>query len=333
MYDLLGFSLTLALLLTINLLATLLATALWRVLAHKATAWPAQLRAGFIFALRFLPAAGAIIFVLALLLPSYIIYEPLHTDEVVSYKLALLATLSAIGLLLAAWRGFAAWSATRKLTADWMRQAEPLQLNGINIPTYTIQHPFPVIAVVGILRPKLFVAHKIFNALTTEEFAAVVAHEQGHLAARDNLKRWVLRACRDVLMIVPCGRSLDRAWAESAEASADEFAAHRSASDALELASALVKIARMVPMGARPTMPAGAFLIGESLEGIGWRVRQLTRLASGQPMPENRADWLPSFVGRVTIFALLLAVALAATNHQVLAALHAMIEHIVAALN
>ncbi len=323
----------LATLLTLNVLATLLATLVWRACAPKASAWPAQLRAGFIFTLRVLPAASALIFVLAFLLPSYLIYEPTHTQEVVSFKLALLASMSAIGIMLACWRGFAAWSATRKLTADWLREAEPLALPGINIPAYSIHHPFPVIAVVGILRPRLFVARGVFEALSEEEFAAVVAHEQGHLAARDNLKRWLLRACRDVLMIVPCGRALDRAWAESAEVSADEFAAHRSATDALELASALVKIARMVPAGARPTMPAGAFFMGESFEGIGWRVRQLTRLASVPPTKENRAQWMVNFVTRITACALLFAVAFAASNHQVLANLHAMIEHVVTALN
>ncbi len=79
-------------------------------------------------------------------------------------------------------------------------------------------------------------------------------------------------------------------------------------------------------------MPAGAFLIGESLDGIGWRVRQLTRLASGQPTPENRAEWMLSFATPVIACSLLFAVALAATNHQVLATLHAMIEQVVAAL-
>src|SRR5438093_1171007 len=74
-------------------------------------------------------------------------------------------------------------------------------------------------------RPRLFVAQQLCDALSPVELSAALAHERGHLAARDNLKRALLRACRDVLTIVPAGRTLDRAWAESAEAAADEHAA------------------------------------------------------------------------------------------------------------
>jgi len=80
-----------------------------------------------------------------------------------------------------------------------------------------------VIAVVGSIRPRLFVAGQVLDSLTDEEMLAAIAHECGHLAA-DNFKRVLLRACRDMLTIVPCGRSLDRAWAENAEAAADESA-------------------------------------------------------------------------------------------------------------
>src|SRR5919202_1119057 len=110
---------------------------------------------------------------------------------------------------------------------------------------------------VGTLRPRLFIAQQLFAALTEAELRAALAHECGHLATRDNLKRAVLRACRDVLTIVPAGRTLDRAWDESTEAAADEHAARDGgAAAALDLAAALVKIARLAPPGMRPTLPA-----------------------------------------------------------------------------
>jgi hypothetical protein len=83
---------------------------------------------------------------------------------------------------------------------------------------------------------------------------------------RDNLKRALMRACRDVLVIVPCGRILDRDWSEVAEAAADEHAARAGATVALDLASALIKIARLIPEGVKPTMPAGAFLIDDNYD-------------------------------------------------------------------
>src|SRR5262249_48078215 len=125
-----------------------------------------------------------------------------------------------------------------------------------------------------------------FQSLTNEEISAAMAHESGHLISRDNLKRPLLRACRDMLAIVPSGASLDRAWVEASEAAADEHAARGGSGGALDLASALIKIARLVPDGVKPAFPAGALLIGDDGAGgvdgagIAERVRRLTRLAT-----------------------------------------------------
>src|SRR5260370_22212166 len=96
---------------------------------------------------------------------------------------------------------------------------------------------------------------------------AAIAHECGHLAARDNLKRSLLRVCRDALMIVPCGRSIDRAWSENAEVAADEHAADRGSAVAPNPASALIAIARMDPPGVRPSMPAASFILRHENQG------------------------------------------------------------------
>lgn len=294
MFELLGLSLLLATLLTFNSCASVATAGLWRLLGRNTRRYTAMTRARLLFALRIVPALLAIIVVMFLLVPAYLAYEPRHTDESVSLKLGLLAFFSAVGLSLAIARSIAAWRATARLTADWLRHGEPINLPGISIATFRIEHAFPVIAIVGVVRPRLFIASHVLELLTPEEIAAAVAHENSHLAARDNLKRGLLRACRDTLLIIPSGRSLDRSWAEAAEEAADESAAHRERGIALDLASALVKIARKVPSGARPTMPAGVFLIGEELagdeevSGIKIRVGRLMALASGCSQPSNQ---------------------------------------------
>ena len=60
----------------------------------------------------------------------------------------------------------------------------------------------------------------------------------------DNFKRSVMRVSRAALLLIPCGRSLDRAWSEASESAADEHAAQQSSFVALNLASALVRIAQ-----------------------------------------------------------------------------------------
>jgi Zn-dependent protease with chaperone function len=331
MYHLLGACLALAALLSLNALASLLAAALWRGLARPARRWSAATRARLIFALRAFPVVGAATCVAALLIPSYLAYEPRATAEAVSVKLAAFALLSVTGIALALWRGLCAWCATRRLVADWINHGEPVQLEAISIPAYRIRHPFPVIAVVGTLRPRLFIASQVFGSLNDEELSAALAHERAHLAVRDNLKRGLVRACRDVLTIVPCGRSLDRAWEEASEAAADEGAARTGSAVALNLASALVKIARLAPAGAKPATLAGAFLVGET-GGVAWRVRRLTQLAGLERAHDGRGAALLNLSMWASLAAFLVVVTLAAADARVLATMHVMIEHVVWAL-
>jgi Zn-dependent protease with chaperone function len=274
-----------------------------------------------------------LLIVVTFFLPAYIGYEPRVTSEVVSKKLAAFAIISFLGLSFALWRAVRSWIATRRLASQWLRAAVSIQLPFIDIPTYRIAHDFPIIAVVGTLRPRLFIAAQVLESLTEDELIAAIAHEGGHLAARDNFKRALLRGCRDLLTIVPSGRSLDRAWSESVECAADEHAAQISPDIALNLASALVRIARMVPVGVRTELPLATFLVGEETRGIKLRVRRLIEIASvGRSNTTERLRLLmivPA-VGLVSLFALTVAVA---ANPHVLLAVHSVIEDVVSFLS
>jgi Zn-dependent protease with chaperone function len=290
MYELLGLCLALASLLAFNTIASAGTALLWRGLAPAVNQWPAAARARLLFMLRGLPCATAFMVVLLVLLPAYAAHEPRHAVETVSFKLACLSLLSAAGLMLAGWRGMATWLTTRRLTRNWLAHAELLPDSASGLPIYRIQHPFPVLALVGIWRPRLFVADKLLAALSPAELAAALTHEAGHLAARDNSKRALLRACRDVLTLVPCGRLLDRAWDAATEEAADEFAVRQHPATALELASALVKIARLAEPEIKPTLhimhPISASFISYEAGAVTYRVKRLLQSATppgGQP--------------------------------------------------
>jgi Zn-dependent protease with chaperone function len=333
MFELLGLALLLATLLTFNSLASLVMAGLWRVAGRATNSWTAVTRARLLFSLRTLPALLAFLSVALLLIPAYLVYEPRHTTETVSFKLGLLAFLSAAGIAVSIYRGIATNRATAKLTSDWLRQGKSVQIKGIDIEAYQIEHTFPLVAIVGFLRPKLFIASQVLRLLTPEEISAAVAHENGHLAARDNLKRGLLQACRDALLIIPSGRLLDKAWSEASEEAADENAARQGNVVALDLASALVKLARKIPLGARPTMPAGVFLLGdEETKGVKSRVRRLIALAATERRPVYRHDastnllvWVPASMVLVTLLVM-------ATSPVLLSRVHALIEHAVFAL-
>jgi len=333
MFELLGLALLLATLLTFNSLASLVMAGLWRVAGRATSSWTAVSRARLLFSLRTLPALLAFLSVALLLIPSYIVYEPRHTTETVSLKLGLLAFLSATGMAVSIYRGLATNRATAKLTSDWLRQGKSVQIKGIEIEAYQIEHTFPLIAIIGFLRPKLFIASQVLELLTPEEISAAVAHENGHLAARDNLKRGLLQACRDALLIIPSGRLLDKAWSEASEEAADENAARQGNVVALDLASALVKLARKIPLGARPTMPAGVFLLGdEETKGIKSRVRRLIALAAIERRPVSRRDGSTNLLVWVPASMLLATLLVMATSPVLLSRVHALIEHAVFAL-
>jgi beta-lactamase regulating signal transducer with metallopeptidase domain len=225
-------------------------------------------------------------------------------------------------------RGIGTWRATARLTAEWLRKAEPIQTPTVRVPAYQIEHPFPLIAVVGAFRPRLFIARQIFQSLTPAELTAALEHENGHLLAYDNLKRTVARACRD-LSLIPVGRGLDRAWLDASEAAADEFAARRNREIGLDLASAIVKIARMIPDGARPTMPAVAFLAGdEGAQGFRARVRRLVHLSESPPRKSVKAGVISQLPLIVPAVLTLLLVGLTSES-RILSAVHAVLEHAV----
>ena len=191
-----------------------------------------------------------------------------------------------------------------------------------------LRHPFPVIAVVGVFRPKLFIAEQIFSTLSEAELAAAIEHETGHLVTRDNLKRVLLRIGRD-LLVFPMGKKLEKAWAENSESAADEYAAQSNKETALNLASALIKIAKMVPTNATATMPLGAFLIENQEVDVTWRVRRLLEI-SKLTKPEISFNFKIIYIVCCIIISLITIVL--ATNYNFLFRIHSVLEKIVAIL-
>lgn len=335
MYTFLGITLVLALLLTINATATMVSAAFGRLCKPLLRKCSARTRAEILFVMRIGPPVLAIVAIAAFMIPSYLTYEPHATDESVSWKLGTLAMLSAVGVGLAIWRGIRSWLATRSLLKDWMAASTRIELEAIHVPTYVLGHSFPIIAVVGAFRPRLFLANHVLESLSEEELAAAIAHEYGHLVAGDNFKRSIMRVSRAALLLIPCGRSLDRSWSEASESAADEYAAQQSSFVALNLASALVRIARMIPKGQRHVIPASvsAFLAGEDSPGVKGRVRRLVELATADPSHLVSNASLVRFVPWLVLTLTVVISVTIESRPQVLATVHELVEHVVAVLS
>jgi len=336
MYELLGITLVLAMLLTVNAVSTLIVTGLSRLLRKPLRRCTARTRAEILFVMRTGPPAVAIVWIVAFIIPSYLAYEPYTTNEFVSLKLGLLAAFSAVGVGLAVWRGLRSWLATRRLLKRWILNSTPIELESVGVPAFRMKYGFPIIAVVGMLRPRLFIAEQVLESLSAEELAAAIAHECGHLVAHDNCKRSLMRASRAALLMIPCGTSLDRAWSDASESAADEYAAQESSTLALNLASALVRIARMIPKEESQVLPSSvsAFLVGgDEIQGVNTRVSRLLELASTDSKHLiSSAPWF-RFMPWLLLATVLVAGLTIESRPQVLASVHFFIEHVVAFLS
>jgi beta-lactamase regulating signal transducer with metallopeptidase domain len=97
----------------------------------------------------------------------------------------------------------------------------------------------------GVFRPRLIVSRSARELLTPEQFEVAVLHEEGHGEARDNLKRLLMLLAPDALPFVRPLRGLECAWARMAEWAADDQAVQGDRRQAVALAEALVRVARM----------------------------------------------------------------------------------------
>jgi Zn-dependent protease with chaperone function len=282
-----GLALGLVSFLLVNLFASAVAVAAARPWLDDRDGRSAVSRARALFTLRLFPAAASLLALFALFVPAYLVHEPAGSGEQVGAPILALAALSGLLIAAAARRGLRTCSETRRLAQSWAARARPAPLAVGDLPAHELTHPFPVVSVLGIFRPRLYVASQVIAALGEAELAAVLDHELAHLCSRDNLRHWLLRACPDVVGWLPGGRALLPAWLAAAEAAADERAARRGRDAALALAGALVKVARLVRPDCAVPLPALALHNGDDLAQ---RIRRLLR--SPTPPAPGRAGFL-----------------------------------------
>ena len=235
--------------------------------------------AALLFRLRMLPASIALFAAFAIVLPVFLAYEPRATEEDVPLVLAVCACAGAALLVRGLWRAVRAWQATRAVAREWRTRGRRLDALDTPLPVYAIEETFPTVAVVGVIHPALFIAERVLRECPEDEVRAMLRHECAHVAKRDNLKRFVMRACPDFTF-----RELDRAWARAAEEAADAAVVAAAPRYAVELAQALIHVARLAPSASAAPALASAFYLGGDIES---RVR---RLVEPGPEPHARLD-------------------------------------------
>lgn len=210
-------------------------------------AGPPRARALRYLLLRAFPGTASLLFVITLYLPIVCRHEPGSVEERASIAMYVLATVAASILIGAALRGLRSIRATQHLVRSWTPGARTIDIAELPIPAFVIETQFPVVAIVGIFRQRLFIARQVLEHCSAAELRAVVAHECAHLRHRDNLLRMLLQCFPDLLGMTPMAARLERAWTRASEERADDEVM-RAGWD-LELASALCKVARLARGG------------------------------------------------------------------------------------
>lgn len=277
------------------------------------------LRARSLCGARFTLQAIVVAVTATVVLPAFLLFEPLGQDEEASGFLLLLAGLGFVLACAGPLRLLLSASQAMALRAAWRRgegRAEG------RMTMRLVDHPFPVVAVTGLWRPRLYVARQVLKALDGDELAAVLAHEEAHVAGRDNVWLAAVIGCPDVFSLVPTGRAMERDLHAALEARADARAASSGPGRAHALASALIKVARLTPPGARLRASFGA--ISDGGDGLAHRIQGLLE----EPAPSSSARPVTgAWLGAAAV-ALLIS---AAMHPSVLQGVHGLCEALVKA--
>ncbi|MGE5813294.1 MAG: hypothetical protein ACM36C_02300, partial [Acidobacteriota bacterium] len=135
----------------------------------------------------------------------------------------------------------------------------------------------------GLVKPRLLVSRSVVDGLTPEEFERAGAPELAHHRARDTAKRRLLAFAPDLVSRTSLARELEYDWKHSAEVEADADAA-RTEKQAVALASALVKVARLSEGKPRLDTGRAAFHDGAP---VAHRVRALCERETFTPPPRH----------------------------------------------
>jgi hypothetical protein len=249
----------------------------------RASALPVRRAATLILAMRLAPLGGALVAMIALCLPSYLWLEPATDGEQVAWRGFALAALGAGLVVWAATRGIAVALKSSRWLREHSRGARAVTIAGT--PAVVVESAHPVLALAGVLRPRLVISRCVLEALPPEQLEVAVRHERAHWNSRDNLKRLAI-ALAPVPLWGRAFRELEHAWARLIEWSADDCAASDDAGARVTLASALVCVSRLGSPSRIAPLATGLMNAGEDLST---RVDRL--LGAPEPKIAGRGNW------------------------------------------
>jgi Zn-dependent protease with chaperone function len=301
--------------LALGLLVSL--TASWAI--RWASRVDAPSAARILLALRLLPAAAASIVVAGICAPSYLWLEPKASAEEVGLACVAAALLGLVILAFSMARGLRASRRSLQYIRHCRRVGRETNLPGESAPVWIVSGAAPLLALTGMVRPRLVISPPLVSALSSSQLAAVLRHEHAHRLSHDNLKRLLILLSPGLFPFLRGFDPLERAWARFTEWAADDCAVEGDGRRSLSLATALVRVARLG--AAAPAPPLATSLLADS-QDLSARVDRLLN-PRAQARPQNP---------RLAAAALLVSAALLAgvvLNPATLRVVHELLERLI----
>lgn len=243
--------LSLASFFVVNLVAGLAAALVSRAAIRIAEKMRPRSGARLLFLLRLLPTGLGVGAVLGLCVPSYLWLEPQSASERIGFVCLALALLGTAGWSLSTARAARAVATSLRFTRAWQQTGCGTPLAGEASRAVVIEKNTPLLALAGVLWPRLVISRGVLRTLSNEQLDLALEHEHAHRDSRDNLKRLFFLLTPAVFPFAKEFSSLEQKWAEFSEWAADDEAVRGDSNRALSLAATLLLVARM---GAGPRL-------------------------------------------------------------------------------
>jgi beta-lactamase regulating signal transducer with metallopeptidase domain len=300
-----------------SLVTSMALTVGWNWLIRIASGLGAKAERRFWVGVGILPAVAGACAALLVVVPGYLKYEPRDSGEHIGAMLASLAVLSAAMIGVGLWRSVAVLVKAARLCGELKSHARKLNLPG-ELEAYELPEQSRVSTVVGVTRPTMFFSKAVLTALNEAELDSVLRHEKAHVRSGDNSTALVLDFASRLTMNPVFARAVRSHWMEAAEIAAD-LDAVRNTDEALDLLSALVKVAKLKGNAAVGALGC-SFVPKVTKSHLRRRIESLQALADGREIQSGVLS--PVFKSGLVALAIVLLV----TAHSFAGQAHAGLE-------
>jgi len=230
-----------------------------------------------LFTLRVSPFLLSVAISIFLTLPSFFLLESRSLDEDMGTFLLSLCAVVILGAGI--YRVLSVEARTRRIVSACLGGAAKME-GDRTAAEIVLPESITPLMLVGIRVPRILISASACNVLSEHELRAAVRHETAHLRSQDNLKKAIL-SC----LPFPGMASLEETWQEASEFAADDGAVS-SRDEALDLAAALIKLARHFPSEPMPVLATG---LVSTVGSISTRVERL--VAWQESSGASRYSW------------------------------------------